>query len=79
MKPDNFHAQVHVWHDAPANGKVRLLLDVTPDEGWKTYWRTPGDGGFRPAIAWASQAENAVALAPAPSGFDSAGFHLSRL
>lgn len=37
MKPDNSHAQVHVWHDAPANGKVRLLLDVTPDEGWKTY------------------------------------------
>ncbi|SPX65666.1 Thiol:disulfide interchange protein DsbD precursor [Leclercia adecarboxylata] len=73
MKPDNFHAQVHVWHDAPANGKVRLLLDVTPDEGWKTYWRTPGDGGFRPAIAWASQAETQWHW-PRPVRFDSAGF-----
>lgn len=55
MKPENFHAQVHVYHDAPVEGKVRLLLDVTPSEGWKTYWRTPGDGGFRPVIAWETQ------------------------
>jgi len=73
MKPDNSHAQVHVWHDAPANGKVRLLLDVTPHEGWKTYWRTPGDGGFRPAIAWASQAKTQWHW-PRPVRFDSAGF-----
>lgn len=73
MKPDNSHAQVHVWHDAPANGKVRLLLDVTPDEGWKTYWRTPGDGGFRPAIAWESQAKTQWRW-PRPVRFDSAGF-----
>ncbi len=73
MKPDNSHAQVHVWHDAPADGKVRLLLDVTPDEGWKTYWRTPGDGGFRPAIAWESQAKTQWHW-PRPVRFDSAGF-----
>ncbi len=73
MKPENSHAQVHVWHDAPAEGKVRLLLDVTPDEGWKTYWRTPGDGGFRPVIAWEPQAKTQWHW-PRPVRFDSAGF-----
>lgn len=73
MKPENFHAQVHVWHDAPAEGKVRLLLDVTPNEGWKTYWRTPGDGGFRPTIEWKPQAKTQWHW-PRPVRFDSAGF-----
>ncbi|WP_313824889.1 protein-disulfide reductase DsbD family protein [Leclercia sp.] len=73
MKPENSHAQVHVWHDAPAEGKVRLLLDVTPNEGWKTYWRTPGDGGFRPVIAWELQAKTQWHW-PRPVRFDSAGF-----
>ncbi|MEJ5067144.1 protein-disulfide reductase DsbD domain-containing protein [Enterobacter sp. MYb186] len=73
IKPDNLHAQVHVWHDAPAEGKVRLLLDVTPNEGWKTYWRTPGDGGFRPAIAWEPQTKTQWHW-PRPVRFDSAGF-----
>lgn len=73
MKPENSHAQVHVWHDAPAEGKVRLLLDVTPNEGWKTYWRTPGDGGFRPVIAWEPQAKTQWHW-PRPIRFDSAGF-----
>ena len=73
MKPENSHAQVHVWHDAPAEGKVRLLLDVTPNEGWKTYWRTPGDGGFRPVIAWEPQVKTQWHW-PRPVRFDSAGF-----
>lgn len=73
MKPENFHAQVHVYHDAPVEGKVRLLLDVTPSEGWKTYWRTPGDGGFRPVIAWETQVKTQWHW-PRPVRFDSAGF-----
>lgn len=73
MKPDQSHAQVHVYHDAPAEGKVRLLLEVTPAEGWKTYWRSPGDGGFRPAIAWESQAKTQWHW-PRPVRFESAGF-----
>ncbi|EEH95962.1 thioredoxin family protein [Enterobacter cloacae complex sp. RIVM_C039474] len=73
LKPGNSHAQVHVYNDEPAAGKVRLLLDVKPDEGWKTYWRTPGDGGFRPVIEWDSQAETQWYW-PRPVRFDSAGF-----
>lgn len=44
------HAHIQVRSSAPADGKVRLLLAITLDKGWKTYWRTPGDGGFRPLL-----------------------------
>lgn len=67
------HAQVTVRSDAPSDGKVRLLLDVTLDKGWKTYWRTPGDGGFRPTIAWADNAATTWHW-PRPTRFDAAGF-----
>lgn len=73
MKPENVHAQVHVYHDAPAEGNVRLLLEVTPNEGWKTYWRTPGDGGFRPTLSWEPEAKTQWHW-PRPVRFDSAGF-----
>lgn len=73
LKPENTHAQVHVYNDVPAEGKVRLLLDVIPNEGWKTYWRAPGDGGFRPVIEWDQQAETQWHW-PRPVRFDSAGF-----
>jgi len=73
LKPENSHAQVHVYNDAPADGKVRLLLEVIPASGWKTYWRTPGDGGFRPVIKWDGQAETHWHW-PRPVRFDSAGF-----
>ncbi|ELY3761920.1 thioredoxin family protein [Cronobacter universalis] len=51
------HAHIQLRSGAPADGKVRLLLAITLDKGWKTYWRTPGDGGFRPVIDWSSQAQ----------------------
>ncbi len=73
LKPGNSHAQVHVYYDQPTAGKVRLLLDVKPEEGWKTYWRTPGDGGFRPVVTWNTQAETQWYW-PRPVRFDSAGF-----
>ena len=73
LKPENSHAQVHVYNDVPAEGKVRLLLAVIPNEGWKTYWRTPGDGGFRPVIEWDPQVETQWHW-PRPIRFDSAGF-----
>lgn len=71
--PNNAHAQVTMRADAPSNGKVRLLLDVTLDQGWKTYWRTPGDGGVKPAITWADGSQTHWHW-PRPVRFDAAGF-----
>ncbi len=34
------------------NGHHMAALRVTLDEGWKTYWRAPGEGGIPPEIDW---------------------------
>lgn len=52
-------------------------VEVQMPEGWKTYWRTPGDaGGVPPSFDW-SKSENlaeATVLYPAPKRFtDRAG------
>ncbi|WP_232480557.1 protein-disulfide reductase DsbD [Roseomonas sp. KE2513] len=31
-------------------GRARLGLEIDLRPGWKTYWRSPGDGGFPPEI-----------------------------
>jgi suppressor for copper-sensitivity B len=35
-----------------AAGRVRLGLEFRLAEGWKVYWRAPGDAGYPPAIDW---------------------------
>ena len=53
-------------------GTPRLMafVEIELDQGWKTYWRTPGDaGGLPPAFDW-SKSENlasANVLYPAPA------------
>lgn len=49
--PDNDHASVRLRADTSTGGETRLLLDVKLEDGWKTYWRSPGEGGVAPAIA----------------------------
>lgn len=69
-----------------SNAKARLVsgtvdLDGTPtllagvqlrmDQGWKTYWRTPGDSGVPPEFDWSGSKnlKTAVVLFPAPQRF----------
>lgn len=33
-------------------GSVEAGLDITIEDGWKIYWRTPGDAGLAPAFDW---------------------------
>jgi len=66
------------------NSRARLIagnglagVELQMPEGWKTYWRNPGDaGGVPPAFDW-SKSDNLAAakvLYPAPKRFtDSAG------
>ena len=84
------------WHEAP-HSRIRLLsasglyyqgkpvlaaaIEIALDEGWKTYWRSPGDG-LPPSLDWKASANLAEAnvLWPAPSrirepeGTSSAGY-----
>lgn len=56
-------------------GRVVAGLAVDLPEGWKTYWRMPGDAGIPPMIdAGASTGVGLVAVRyPAPERFDEAG------
>ncbi|MEY0972710.1 protein-disulfide reductase DsbD family protein [Providencia huaxiensis] len=67
------HAQVRLLSSAQENGKVDILLDVKLDEGWKTYWRSPGEGGVAPEIVWSSPVEATDWQWPTPGRFDVAG------
>lgn len=51
--------------------EVRLGLEFELAPGWKTYWRTPGDAGLPPVLAW-TRSDNAAATDfrwPAPHRF----------
>src|SRR4051812_8703909 len=61
------------------NSRARLLsgngiagVEVQMPDGWKTYWRSPGDaGGVPPSFDWSksSNLESAQVLYPAPKRF----------
>lgn len=73
------------WLEAP-HSRIRLLsasglyyqskpvlaaaIEIVLDEGWKTYWRSPGDG-LPPSLDWDASANlaEATVLWPAPSRF----------
>lgn len=50
-------------------------LSVKLSEGWKTYWRSPGEVGLPPEIDWSgsSNIESATMLWPAPTRFRAFG------
>jgi len=56
-------------------GQFLLGIHMTMDDGWKTYWRNPGDSGFPPRFDW-SGSQNIKSLDllwPAPHAFDEMG------
>lgn len=54
-----------------ADGSMIGALRISLDGGWKTYWRTPGDGGIPPRMDWSSSRnlEGVSAIWPAPTVF----------
>jgi len=65
------------------NGKELIIgLEYEMKPGWKTYWKSPGDGGFPQNITWenSSNINNLEILWPTPSEFEilgikSIGYH----
>lgn len=55
----------------PGDATVSAGLHVTLDDGWKTYWRSPGEVGLPPELIWeGSENVASVDLAyPAPTRF----------
>lgn len=54
----NSHAEVRL-RAAPQGDHLQLLLDIRLQPGWKTYWRSPGEGGVAPEIRWQTPDVNA--------------------
>ncbi|CAI2788501.1 Thiol:disulfide interchange protein DsbD precursor [Serratia grimesii] len=73
QSPTNDHAKVRLRADTSQNGETRLLLAIELQKGWKTYWRSPGEGGIAPAITWQGNPPSATWFWPTPQRFDVAG------
>ena len=69
---ENPHAWLRLIAAAPTVGAedgIALGLQFRLDEGWKIYWRTPGDAGYPPVVDWSGSTNLAAARVdwPAPS------------
>ena len=55
--------------------EIYLGLEYKLKDGWKTYWKSPGDGGFPQEINWENSKNiNSVELLwPTPSHFEILG------
>lgn len=73
QSPQNDHAQVRLRADTSNGDETRVLLAVELEKGWKTYWRSPGEGGIAPAITWQGNPPPATWFWPTPQRFDVAG------
>lgn len=65
---------------------LTLGLDISLKDGWKTYWRMPGDAGLPPVLDWdtSKNISNITVQYPAPtrftvSGYDNFGYKKSVL
>lgn len=48
------HSAVRLYSPVMATGdldKIPAALEITLQDNWKTYWRTPGDAGLTPVVA----------------------------
>ncbi len=50
-------------------------LEYEMEPGWKTYWKSPGDGGFAQSISWenSTNVKNVNILCPTPIEFEILG------
>jgi len=64
----------------PYQGRLVMAaaLEIVLDDGWKTYWRTPGDG-LAPSFEWndSENLKDAAVLWPAPKRFSNPGGSLA--
>ncbi len=71
--PQNDHAKVRLQADRSAPDHTRILLEVALESGWKTYWRSPGEGGIAPQILWNQPVGDFQWHWPTPRPFEVAG------
>ncbi|WP_233420410.1 protein-disulfide reductase DsbD family protein, partial [Yersinia bercovieri] len=73
VSPQNDHAKVRLRAEPSTGDETRMLLAVQLQDGWKTYWRSPGEGGIAPTIAWDLPLDAVKWHWPVPQRFDVSG------
>lgn len=60
---------------APGTSVLSAAISLKLADGWKTYWRSPGEVGLAPEIDWSGSTnlESATMLWPAPTRFRAFG------
>lgn len=71
VSPQNDHARIRFQAEREQT-HITDLLTVELKPGWKTYWRSPGEGGVAPKIAWPQGVTDSWSW-PVPSRFDISG------
>jgi len=71
VSPQNDHARIRFQAERE-NNRIQGLLTVELKPGWKTYWRSPGEGGVAPKISWPEGVKDSWSW-PVPSRFDISG------
>lgn len=71
VSPQNDHARIRFKAEREQN-HIKGLLTVELKPGWKTYWRSPGEGGVAPKISWPDGVTDSWSW-PVPSRFDISG------
>lgn len=71
VSPQNDHARIRFQAEREQT-HVKGLLTVELKPGWKTYWRSPGEGGVAPKISWSEGVTDSWSW-PVPSRFDISG------
>lgn len=71
--PDNPYSKVRLRADQSNPQQTRLLLDIHLANGWKTYWRSPGEAGVAASIRWQGEVPAATWYWPVPQRFDVSG------
>ena len=71
VSPQNDHARIRFQAER-SQDRIYGLLYVELASGWKTYWRTPGEGGVAPKIRWNNTVQDEW-FWPVPSRFDISG------
>ena len=71
VSPQNDHARIRFQAERE-NNRILGLLTVELKPGWKTYWRSPGEGGVAPKISWPEGVTDSWSW-PVPSRFDISG------
>lgn len=69
--PQNDHARIR-FQAEKGQDRIFGLLTVELQSGWKTYWRSPGEGGVAPQIHWPKEVGDTWYW-PVPSRFDISG------